>query len=136
MKTVLGFITTMMLSLSAFAVNYKTQADAVADLHRYSAADAKKGEEHIADMIVKVDAAVQFAVSHKAPSPLLAEIVRVSAIAIKNDPTNAVADVLVPLYKKYPKDLQEAVKALPKSEGDLLLKAIKDSAREQDSGNG
>lgn len=129
-------IITLLFSGVVFA-EYKSQDAILSDFKNYSMDDAKKGNEHLADMVVKVQEAVDFAMKKKStPKDLLREIGRVSAITLKNDPSAAVGDVLVPLYKRDPAAFERALKDLPKADAKAVIRAVKDSAKEQDSGNG
>ncbi|MDG0817942.1 hypothetical protein [Bdellovibrio svalbardensis] len=129
-------ITALFFATSAGAAEYKSSEEILKDLAVYTSADSKKDEEHLASIVVKIDEAVQFSLKNKPSEQLLHEILRVSYITLKNDPTAAVADVLVPLYKKDEKAFKKALKTLPKSEGNALLKAIKQAIHEEDVGNG
>jgi len=129
-------ITALFFAMSAQAAEYKSAAELEKDFSSYTTADSKKDEDQIANMVVKVDEAVQYCLKNKPNAKLLNEILRVSSITIKNDPSTAVADVLVPLYKQDEKAFKKAIKTLPKSEGDALLKAVKQAVHEEAVGNG
>ena len=129
-------IITLLFSGVVFA-EYKTQDAILSYFKKYSAADAKMGNEHLADMVVKVQQAVDFAMKNKSTSnDLLREIGRVSSITLKNDPSAAVGEVLVPLYKRDPAAFEKSLKSLPKTDAREVIRAVKDAVKEQDSGNG
>ncbi|QDK36992.1 hypothetical protein [Bdellovibrio sp. NC01] len=125
----------LLLSLNAFA-EYKSSDEIVKEFKTFTKADGTKGNEHLADLVAKVDDAVKYATVEKASSEALTQIVRVSAITLKHDDSAAVADVLIPLYKKDLKAFKKALKTLPKSDADSLLKSIQDAIKEEQNGNG
>lgn len=135
MKKALLVMTLIAFSTSAFAAEFKSSEAILKDFKVYTVKDSKKDEEHLADIIVRVNDAVQYSLKNKPSAALLSEILRVSLITLKNDPSDAVADVLVPLYKAEPTDFKKALDAFPKSEGSRLLEAIKNTIREDQSGS-
>ncbi len=127
--------TTLFITTSAFA-DFRSSEEILKEFSAYTMADSKKGEDHLANIVVKIDEAVQYSLKSGPDINLLHEILRVSYITLKNDPTAAVADVLVPLYKKDEKSFKKALSTLPTAQGKALLKAVKQAMREEDSGNG
>lgn len=125
----------LLISFSAFA-EYKSSDEIVKDLKTFTKEDGTKGNEHLADIVAKVDDAVKYASTQKTSTEALKEIVRVSAITLQHDDSAAVADVLIPLYKKDLKAFKKALKTLPKSDADSLLKSVQDAIKEEKNGNG
>lgn len=136
MSRIFLLITALFFVASTSAAEYKSSAEILKEFKTYTVADSKKGNEHLANIVVKIDEAVQYSLKNKTNANLLQEILRVSSITLKNDPSMAVADVLVPIYKGNEKAFKKALKSLPKSDADALLKAVKQAIHEEDVGNG
>jgi len=115
---------------------FKSDQEILLSLKKYSAADMKQGNDHMADVLLQVNDAVQYELTHSKSTKVVREILRVSLLTLNQDPTLAVADILAPLYSKDKKFFENALQSLPKSTARTLLKAIKNSLREEKSGNG
>lgn len=133
---------TVFLAFSAQA----TVQQPLEKLQSYSVKDlevtAAKNEDAVStknlEMIKTIEDTVDLLVSGKEKSnpKLLKELVRVAVLTFENDPSESASEMLLPLYKKEKKALEEAIKSLPKKDAKELRESLKNAAREESEGNG
>ncbi|WP_413944229.1 hypothetical protein [Bdellovibrio sp. HCB-162] len=130
----------------AFSVHATTAQQSLEKLQAYSAKDvevsATKTEDAVSaknqEMIKTIEDTVDLIVSGKEKSnpKLLKELVRVAVLTFENDPSESASEMLLPLYKKEKKAVDEAIKSLPKKDAKELRESLKNTAREETEGNG
>lgn len=72
----------------------------------------------------------------KATLPVVTEILRVAALTFDNDPSEAAAELILPLYKSHKNLVEQAYKLLPAKDVKALKESLKNSQREETQGNG
>lgn len=137
---------TLALTLFLTFTAHATAQQSLEKLKSYSAKDLQVTETNSEDavsaktqeMLKTVQETVDLLVSgkEKSDSKLLKELVRVSVLSFENDPSEAASEMLLPLYKKEKKAIDEAIKSLPKKDAKDLRESLKNSAREESEGNG
>ncbi|AHI05244.1 hypothetical protein BDW_03680 [Bdellovibrio bacteriovorus W] len=136
-------VTALLISSQAFAKDLKTyfsklqsysNKDLVISLHHNDDAVALKTQ----DMLQTIQDAVDYLMTGKESMDLAfaKELVRVSALTFKTDPSEAATEMLMPLYKKNKALLDQALRSLPKKDAKDLLESLKSTEREERSGNG
>ncbi|MFM6929148.1 MAG: phosphoenolpyruvate carboxylase [Bdellovibrio sp.] len=67
---------------------------------------------------------------------LQAEILNVTIVMLKKDPTQFAAEVILPYYEKNRKGFDSSVKKLSPENAKMVKEAVKSAAREKKKGNG
>lgn len=121
-------------------------AESLEKLQSYSSEDLKVSEsrtkkevgDKVQEMLTVIDQSIETALTEnkEVPSDLLKQLARVSVLTFSADPSEAAAELLLPLYRKHTKAFDKAIKALPKKDQTELQKSLRSSAREDDEGNG
>lgn len=141
----LNFSALALTLLLAFSVQATVQ-QSLEKLQSYSAQDVQvtetKNEDAVStknqEMIKTIEETVDLLVSGKEKSnpKILKELVRVAVLTFENDPSESASEMLLPLYKKEKKAVEEAIKSLPKKDAKELRESLKNAAREESEGNG
>ncbi len=88
-------------------------------------------------MFDDIDSTVSFLLKQKKwDQEVMRELIRISMMALENDPSQFAAELLAPLYQKDSKEFQEYMKDLSTEQQKKMLSSIKNFARVKKSGNG
>lgn len=94
--------------------------------------------EKTQEMLKTIDEATALITSgkEKATLPVITEILRVAALTFDNDPSEAAAELILPLYKSHKNLVEQAYKLLPVKDVKVLKESLKSSQQEETKGNG
>lgn len=141
--SVTSLIFCLLMGWNAHALNL---SESVQKLQRYSANDLKISETRteeevnskLQEMLQAIEKSAGEAIKEKkeVSLELLQQLTRVSVITFQADPSEAAAELLLPLYQKQKKAFDKALKNLPPKERAELLDSLKNAVREESEGNG
>ncbi|HWU44847.1 MAG TPA: hypothetical protein VN132_15450 [Bdellovibrio sp.] len=117
-------------------VEFKSSDEILSEFKNYADVDPDQSAEHISDIIVRVHWASEFCLKNSCEQEIFDQIVRVSFATLKNDFTYAVGEYLVPLYREQKSKFEKALRRLPASSSEKLLKNVQDAIDEMENGNG
>ena len=80
--------------------------------------------------------AVDLLIKNPKAEELNKELLRVSVLMLKKDPTQYAGEILLPLYQKDRKSFLNSLKGLSKDQAQKIEEAVKDSEKEALEGNG
>jgi hypothetical protein len=123
-----------------------TLSDAVNSLKKFDANQIvvnktrtqKQVGEKVQEMLSKINDGVELIKVEKTnvPPELFHEIIRVAAITMTVDPSEAAIEIILPIYQKDKKAFEKALEQLPKKDRESFKNSIKNAARESSEGNG
>lgn len=142
MKYFLLLLTFSFTQLSA--ADFKTPAEAVQKLNSFKAADFKDDADKEKagsptkenELYDDLDSAVQFIEAHKPDDVFLQALAQATSLALKQDPSWYAGEVVTPVWKKYKKAFEKALKSLSKKDAADVMESIQNSEREKKAGNG
>lgn len=88
------------------------------------------------DVFDALEEAVKASLKDPADIALQDEILRVTVVMLKKDPTQFAGEVILPLYEKNRKGFDAALQKLSAEDAQLVKEAVKTAAREKKNGNG
>lgn len=88
------------------------------------------------DVFDALEEAVTASLKNPTDLALQDEILRVTVVMLKKDPTQFAGEVILPFYEKNRKSFEAALKKLSVDEAELVKSAVKTAERQKKSGNG
>lgn len=146
MKSLSTYALLLLLFFSTSTVFSNTVSESLNNLKKFSPSDIevtknktqKQVGQKTQEMLSKISESVELIKEDgKNASPeLFYEIIRVSAMTLKVDPSEAAAEIILPIYEKHKKAFEKAFEQLPKKDRDSFKESLKNAAREESEGNG
>ena len=141
------FTSLLILICSTYVPSFGfTVTESIKVLKKYSASDLETSKnrskkqvgEKVQEMLSTIHETVELVrVDAKNSSPeLIRELVRVSSLTLKADPSEAAAEIILPLYNEQKKAFEKALEELPTKDRANFKESLKNAAREAAEGNG